>query len=69
VVQARALLLAGEGVATNEVARRCQTSATSVLRGGGGSSSRASMVSVGSRPVGAGGCSDHQVVEEQWGSI
>ena len=31
VVQARALLLAAEGVATNEVARRCQTSAVSVL--------------------------------------
>ena len=30
VVQARALLLAGDGVATNEVARRCDTSDTSV---------------------------------------
>lgn len=30
VVQARALLLAGDGVATNEVARRCQTTAESV---------------------------------------
>jgi transposase len=30
VVQARALLLAGDGVATNEVARRCATSDTSV---------------------------------------
>jgi transposase len=31
VVQARALLLAAEGVATNEVARRCGTTAASVL--------------------------------------
>ena len=31
VVQARALLLAADGVATNEVARRCQTTADSVL--------------------------------------
>ncbi len=30
VVQARALLLAAEGVATNEVARRCSTTDTSV---------------------------------------
>jgi len=30
VVQARALLLAAEGIATNEVARRCKTSAESV---------------------------------------
>lgn len=30
VVQAKALLLAGDGVATNEVARRCQTTDTSV---------------------------------------
>jgi transposase len=30
VIQARALLLAGDGVATNEVARRCDTSAESV---------------------------------------
>ena len=30
VVQAQALLLAGDGVATNEVARRCQTTADSV---------------------------------------
>jgi len=31
VVQARALLLAADGIATNEVARRCDTTATSVL--------------------------------------
>jgi transposase len=31
VMQARALLLAADGVATNEVARRCQTTADSVL--------------------------------------
>jgi hypothetical protein len=31
VVQAKALLLAGDGVATNEVARRCGTTALSPL--------------------------------------
>ena len=31
VVQARALLFAADGVATNEVARRCQTTPDSVL--------------------------------------